>query len=170
MPKHPTAQVAVRINSDGYNPDLEDLKALVPVSNAIDAIVLPKFTTAALTGLSKFVTENFKRPQIQKKIDVSYYVLAESPRTIADLSYNLGRVNWRKTQLRGVIFGAEDYAQEVGITRTPSLIEMIYARQKVVTVAKAFNLEALDLVKFSKYLVDIGIYKFQGYGCPARRM
>lgn len=83
---------------------------------------------------------------MQKRIDVSYYILAESPRTIANLSYHLSKVNRRKTQLRGVIFGAEDYAQEVGITRTPSLIEMTYARQKVVTVAKAYNLEALDLV------------------------
>ena len=48
--------------------------------------------------------------------------------------------------LRGLIFGAEDYAHSTGITRTPSLLEMAYARQKVVTVAKAWNLQCFDLV------------------------
>lgn len=51
-----------------------------------------------------------------------------------------------RARLRGLIFGAEDYAHEVGITRTPSLTEMVYARQHVVTLAKAWQLEALDLV------------------------
>lgn len=43
-------------------------------------------------------------------------------------------------------FSAEDYAAAVGVKRTPSLLEMIYARQKVVTYAKAYNLSAIDLV------------------------
>jgi citrate lyase subunit beta-like protein len=51
--------------------------------------------------------------------------------------------------LKGLIFGAEDYAQLSGITRTPSRIEMLYARQRIVAAAKAYNLEALDLVLLS---------------------
>jgi citrate lyase subunit beta-like protein len=51
-----------------------------------------------------------------------------------------------RPRLKGVIFGAEDYAQATGITRTPELIEMTYARQKLVSIAKAYNLLCFDLV------------------------
>ena len=51
-------------------------------------------------------------------------------------------------QMRGLIFGAEDYVHSAGLTRTPSLLEMAYARQKVVAIAKAWDLEAFDLVPF----------------------
>ena len=44
-------------------------------------------------------------------------------------------------------FAAEDYSADMGLTRTPSLTEMIYARQKLVTTAKAFGIQAIDLVK-----------------------
>lgn len=48
--------------------------------------------------------------------------------------------------LSGLIFGAEDFASAMGITRTSSLLEMIFARQKLVTLAKAYGLECFDLV------------------------
>ena len=52
----------------------------------------------------------------------------------------------RKTEIRGVIFGAEDFAQSTGITRTPSMIELLHARQQVVLAAKCFGLNVIDLV------------------------
>ena len=33
-----------------------------------------------------------------------------------------------------------------GATRTPDAKELLYARQKIVTVAKAYRLQAIDLV------------------------
>lgn len=45
-----------------------------------------------------------------------------------------------------LIFAAEDYAADVGVTRTASLLELAYARQAVVTHAKAFGRDAVDLV------------------------
>ncbi len=90
---------------------------------------------------SNFLLTSFRR-------DVLFYGLVETPYSLATLLSDLSE-NRRcpfRDQLRGLIFGAEDYAQEVGITRTPELTEMIYARQHVVTLAKAYRLEALDLV------------------------
>ena len=52
------------------------------------------------------------------------------------------------THLTGLIFGAEDYAKAVGLTRSASLTEMQYVRQRIVTIAKAFNLQCIDLVPF----------------------
>lgn len=52
-------------------------------------------------------------------------------------------------QLTGLIFGAEDFAKAAGLTRSQSLIEMQYARQRIVTISKAFNLQCIDLVPSS---------------------
>lgn len=47
----------------------------------------------------------------------------------------------------GLIFAAEDFALDLSLRRTPSLSEFAYARQAVVTAAKAFGVEsAIDLV------------------------
>lgn len=46
----------------------------------------------------------------------------------------------------GLIFAAEDYAADVGLQRSPSLTEMLLARQMLATAAAAFDLSAIDLV------------------------
>jgi len=50
------------------------------------------------------------------------------------------------SRLVGLVFGGEDYAHAAGITRTPSMLELLHARQTLVATAKAFNLQAIDLV------------------------
>ncbi|XP_061697622.1 citramalyl-CoA lyase, mitochondrial isoform X2 [Syngnathoides biaculeatus] len=46
----------------------------------------------------------------------------------------------------GVVFGSDDFCASIGATRTRDAKELLYARQKVVTAAKAFGLQAIDLV------------------------
>lgn len=70
----------------------------------------------------------------------------EDPSAIINLNQYLTEASWNNNRLRGIIFGAEDFAQEMGITRSSSLIEMLYARQQAVTIAKAHQIECLDLV------------------------
>lgn len=48
--------------------------------------------------------------------------------------------------LDSLLFAAEDYCADVGITRTPSLLELLYHRSRLVVAAKAFGLQAIDLV------------------------
>lgn len=50
-------------------------------------------------------------------------------------------------RLSGLIFAAEDFALDLSLTRSPSLIEFIFARQTIVAAARAYNLpSAIDLV------------------------
>ncbi len=44
------------------------------------------------------------------------------------------------------MFGSDDFVADVGAVRTEDATELVYARQKVVAVAKAFQLQAIDLV------------------------
>ena len=46
----------------------------------------------------------------------------------------------------GVVFGSDDYCADIGATRTIDAEELLYARQYIVTVTKAFNLQSIDLV------------------------
>ena len=45
-----------------------------------------------------------------------------------------------------LVFGSDDFVADIGATRTTAATELLYARQKVVAVAKAFELQAIDLV------------------------
>jgi len=38
---------------------------------------------------------------------------------------------------------------DLGLTRTPERMELLYPRSKLVTTAKAFGLQAIDLVRLS---------------------
>uniref|UniRef100_UPI00398F5281 citramalyl-CoA lyase, mitochondrial isoform X1 n=2 Tax=Pristiophorus japonicus TaxID=55135 RepID=UPI00398F5281 len=49
-------------------------------------------------------------------------------------------------QLDGVVFGSDDFCASIGATRTEDARELVYARQKIVVIAKAFGLQAIDLV------------------------
>ena len=49
-------------------------------------------------------------------------------------------------RLDALIFGGEDFAASVGAMRTRDAVELLYARQAVVTAAAAFGLQAIDIV------------------------
>lgn len=48
--------------------------------------------------------------------------------------------------LDAVVFGGEDFRASIGATSSKGGEDILYARQKIVVVAKAFGLQAVDLV------------------------
>lgn len=48
--------------------------------------------------------------------------------------------------LDAVVFGGEDFRASIGATSSKDTQDILYARQKIVVVAKAFGLQAIDLV------------------------
>ncbi len=59
---------------------------------------------------------------------------------------NLKEIVSADPRLEGIIFGAEDFAGDIGATRTPQGWEVFYARSAVVTYAAAYGLQAIDMV------------------------
>ena len=49
-------------------------------------------------------------------------------------------------RLAGIVFGSDDFCANIGATRTDAGKEVLLARQKVVIVAKAYDLQAIDTV------------------------
>ncbi|XP_075419573.1 citramalyl-CoA lyase, mitochondrial [Tenrec ecaudatus] len=48
--------------------------------------------------------------------------------------------------LDAVVFGGEDFRASIGATSSKGTQDILYARQKIIVVAKAFGLQAIDLV------------------------
>ncbi|KAK3336507.1 Pyruvate/Phosphoenolpyruvate kinase-like domain-containing protein [Cercophora scortea] len=137
--------LAVRINGVSTPHALEDLRALAGVPN-LETIVVPKVNSAS--DLS-FVTDVLRHvaPERHSAVPgappIKLIALIESARAIMDLR----SICAASPYLDGLIFGAEDFAADLCITRTPSLKEFMYARSAMVTAARAFHLSScIDLV------------------------
>ncbi|XP_070435268.1 citramalyl-CoA lyase, mitochondrial isoform X3 [Equus przewalskii] len=48
--------------------------------------------------------------------------------------------------LDAVVFGGEDFRASIGATSSKETQDILYARQKIIVIAKAFGLQAIDLV------------------------
>ncbi|MEQ8672648.1 MAG: CoA ester lyase [Aggregatilineales bacterium] len=57
---------------------------------------------------------------------------------------NLETIASADPRLKGLMFGAEDLAGDIGAVRTPDMWEVFYARSKLVLYAKAHGLDAID--------------------------
>lgn len=74
---------------------------------------------------------------------IQILALIESAKAIS----NLSSICKASPYLVGLIFGAEDFASDLSLTRTPSLSEFLYARSAIVTECRANQLPfVIDLV------------------------
>ncbi|KAI9322516.1 Pyruvate/Phosphoenolpyruvate kinase-like domain-containing protein, partial [Dichotomocladium elegans] len=135
--EHGKAEKAVRINAIGSGLELDDLNVILH-SKRLQAIVIPKVQTAK--------DINF----VSRMID-SVAIERERIKLIASVESALAIMNIREIatadpRLDALIFAAEDYCADLGLIRTPSRKEMVFARQSIVNAAAAYGLQSLDLV------------------------
>ncbi|KAL3894118.1 MAG: hypothetical protein SGCHY_005462 [Lobulomycetales sp.] len=130
------AFVCARINSVGSGFCSDDLAAILPRESHIDAIVMPKVDSVEdIEYVSRYLdasTRPVSSATPLNKLEPMNALLGSSllQSIAAPLDFNLLR----------------DYCADVGITRTPSRTELLYARQHVVTAAVANGVQAIDLV------------------------
>ncbi|CAG8497650.1 8989_t:CDS:10 [Paraglomus occultum] len=130
---------AVRINSVGSGLELDDLNVILR-STHLQAIVIPKVQSAKdIQFVSRMIDS------------VAKETTRASIRLIGSIESALGIMNLKEIatsdgRLDALIFAAEDYCADLGLTRTSSRKEFLYARQAIVTAACAYGLQAIDLV------------------------
>jgi citrate lyase beta subunit len=130
----------VRINPVGSGLEAEDLAATL--AGHPDGVVLPKVHAAdGIQWLDEQLGAAEQRHGWPPGL-VSVIAIVESARGIV----NLREICAAAGRLSAVIFGAEDLAGDMGITRTVEGSEVAYARSAVVTYAAAFGLQAIDMV------------------------
>ncbi|KIW66943.1 hypothetical protein, variant [Phialophora macrospora] len=135
---------AVRINSVGSGLALGDLEEVVKSPN-LTTLVVPKVESASdLTFISDVLAHSRSRDFLHEKGQISILALIESARSLVNLNEICKAA---PHLLQGLVFAAEDFALDMSITRTPSLTEMLFARQSIATAARAHNLPStIDLV------------------------
>ena len=130
----------VRVNNmeSGFVP--EDLAAVLPAHP--EGIVLPKVNRGEdVAWLDAQITEAERRYGWEAG-GIPLILIIESGLGIVKLKDIIEAS--RRTV--GLVFGAEDYAGDIGAVRTASGDEVFYARSKVVAYARAHGLQAIDIV------------------------
>ncbi len=129
-----------RINALGSGLEEDDLAAVLPAHP--DAIIVPKVSTADQV---RWVNEQLAAFEKANGLDlrtICLLVMIESSRGVV----NLSDIAQTDPRLEALIFGAEDFAADIGAERTREGWEVFYARSAVVTVAGACELQAIDLL------------------------
>jgi citrate lyase subunit beta-like protein len=137
-----------RINSVGSGWEKDDIDAVLPYRP--DGIVIPKLESL---DQIKWGSEIIEAAELKHGWPVN------SIRMLVGVETAKGILNLKEIashpRLDGIIFGGEDFAASIGATRTPDAIELLYARQAVVTACAAYDLQAIDIVTIDFKNLDI---------------
>jgi citrate lyase beta subunit len=133
------AEKLVRINPIGSSLEADELAAVLPARP--DGIVIPKVENA---GQVTWVSGQIESVELERGWPLN------SIRLIVDVETARGLLNLNEIaaqpRLDAIIFGAEDFATDIGATRTPEAWEVFYARSAIVIAAAAYGLQAIDMV------------------------
>ncbi|GAB6878018.1 CoA ester lyase [Halorubrum gandharaense] len=128
----PDAEVTVRLTT---TEPAADLDALVGNHDLrLDAVVLPKVETAKRVETTAAMCA-------ERDLDVAVLALVE---TAAGVQAAPAIADADPTD--ALLFGAEDFAADVGAVRTEEGTEVLYARERIVTAAAAAGIDAIDTV------------------------
>lgn len=141
-------RVGVRVNGIGTPFFEDDIKALFTLEN-VTHLILPKIhSTKDLDYVSRCLYDVYMTTDRENAVNIIPSVESARAminlRSIAGWGSNLGRQMGGR--LGALLFAAEDYCADTGIMRTPSRRELLYTRSEIVITAKAFGLEAIDMV------------------------
>jgi citrate lyase subunit beta-like protein len=133
----------VRVNpasSGMLDADLEET-----IVSGVDGVVLPKVShTEQIQELSKKISA-IELDRGWKPASIILIAIIESAQAVI----NLDSIASADARLEALIFGAEDFAANIGATRTAAGWEVFYARSAVVTHCAAHQLQAIDMVNIN---------------------
>ncbi|KAM8977478.1 citramalyl-CoA lyase, mitochondrial [Pelodytes ibericus] len=151
----------VRINSVSSNLAEEDLEVILKSRVLPSCLMLPKVEN---TDEIKWFADKFlhylKGRKLKKPIHLITFVeTATGLLNFKDICVEcLQRGPNAGLYLDGVVFGAEDFRASIGATSSKETHDVLYARQKIIVIAKAFGLQAIDLV-YIDYKDEDGLLK-----------
>ncbi|KAH7926465.1 citrate lyase beta subunit [Leucogyrophana mollusca] len=144
-------RVAVRLN-DITTPFFEDDISEILKHSSVGTLVLPKIHAARdLDHVSRTIRKSLARsPRGSTGMPLRIVASLESARG----TWNLGDIaSWTSEhgpevggKLGALLFAAEDYCADTSVVRTPSRQELLFVRSQIVIAAKAFGLDAIDMV------------------------
>uniref|UniRef100_A0A1B6LZG3 Citramalyl-CoA lyase, mitochondrial n=1 Tax=Graphocephala atropunctata TaxID=36148 RepID=A0A1B6LZG3_9HEMI len=144
LPRRP--EVGVRVNSVDSGLCEDDLAAILSAGHPPAALYLPKVESR--DNLLWFAEKLDK--YLKHNVTVKLVIFTESALAVMDLPEICRAAVELSLHHRfvpvGLVFGSDDFCASVGAARSVDGAEIMYARQRVVLVAKAFGLQAIDMV------------------------
>lgn len=131
----------VRINALATGRAEVDLNAVLP--GKPEGIVVPKADTVAIVQEIDFVISDIEKNLGIKAGSTALALTIESARAFLDL----GAICQSSRRIEALVFGAEDFTADTGITRTLEARELLYARSSLVMHGAAFGLSLIDMVQ-----------------------
>lgn len=138
--------LAVRINAVSTGLAAHDLQCILGAIHLPSTLLLPKVEEASQL--------DYVRDQVERALAGRQHRLE----LIVCIETALGLLNCRQVlehasaashsplQLAGLLFGSDDFTASIGARRTPETTEVLMARQQLVVLAKAFGIQAIDMV------------------------
>lgn len=133
----------VRINPLYSGRAQEDLRAVLP--GRPDAIVIPKANSPQIVHE---VDEILSAAELDHGWQPGGIALALLIETAAAF-VNLAAICQSSPRIQALIFGAEDFCADAGVTRTVEARELLFARSSLVMHAAAFGMHAIDMVQIN---------------------
>lgn len=140
----------LRINSIASGFAEEDLNVVLQAKNIPPTIALPKVENPThIEWMAEKVGSILQERKITQNINLIIYI--ESALAVLNFeaicrrAVELSDLGIPLT-LDAVVFGSDDFCASIGAERTKDAKELLYARQKILLTAKAFQLQAIDLV------------------------
>ncbi|KAK3591109.1 hypothetical protein CHS0354_035921 [Potamilus streckersoni] len=144
------SECCVRFNSVSSGLMEEDIKAVFSAGKLPQTIMVPKVNSVQeLQVLSKLLDSSLHDRHIAEKLSLVIFI--ESAMALLDLKDICRKgvelsIKSKIFSLDGLVFGSDDFCADIGAVRSKDSKELLYARQKIVTTAKAFRLQAIDMV------------------------
>ncbi len=158
------AERMVRINQLPMG--LDDLDYVVP--HGVQVILIPKCESAeTVRQVNERIDALAREAQVAPEIFLMPII--ESARGVLNAESIAGAAD----NIVALTIGLEDYTADLGVVRTVAGTESLYARSHLVTVCKAFGIQAIDSV-FSDFGDEAGLKAtvqrskalgFEGMGC-----
>lgn len=142
------SECSVRLNSVDSGLCMTDMETILGGERLPAAVHLPKVETS--DQLAWFAGELNTVLSVQPDRKLGLIMFIESAQALLDLP-NICRAAWELSDdsffvPEALVFGSDDFAADIGATRTKESSELLYARQAVVAAARAFKLQAIDMV------------------------
>jgi citrate lyase beta subunit len=130
----------IRINSIGSGWEADDLAAALEARP--DSIAVPKVESPEQVTWVSSRIESYELSHGLPLGGIRMIILVETAKGIL----NLKEIAGSDKRLDAIIFGGEDFAASIGATRTKDALELLYAREAVITACAAYDLQAIDIV------------------------
>ena len=146
------SEKVVRVNGFPSGRTAADLAAVLPAHP--QGILLPKVDEAESVRRAAAQIDLIEVANAWPTGGIALLAIVESALGMVNLE-SICRLSAPMPRLQALVFGAEDFIADMGATRTPEALELLYARSRLVMYANAFGLQAIDLVTVNYKEVDV---------------